>query len=136
MSDINECLMSGRLGKDAEFQTFDSGKQKYKNTLAVSRYDGKDEEGKAKYTTDWIDIEAWGQTADLLGTHFSKKGQYICAKGDVRLNTWTDKDGNKRSKHSLNVRSVIFLPTDKGGKNTQLTEEEKEAMFNSGEIPF
>lgn len=86
---MNKAILCGRTTADTKIQMTTTGKKVCRFTLAVD--DGKNADGSRR--TQFIDCEAWNQSADFL-ERFVKKGNRILVEG--RLNkTMYEKDGQK-----------------------------------------
>jgi len=91
-----------RLTRDVELRYTSAGTAVAKVGLATSQKYG-DKEEKC-----FIDANVWGKAGELWNQHLSKGDQvYIVA--ELNLNQWQDQDGQKRSKHELNVREFEFI---------------------------
>lgn len=84
---MNNVVLMGRLTKDPELKTTNSGLSVCRFTVAVDRY-SKDGEDK----TDFISCVAWRGTAEFVDKYFSK-GQRIALAGSIQTGSYTDKDG-------------------------------------------
>ena len=84
---MNNVILMGRLTKDPELKTTNSGLPVCRFTVAVDRY-SKDGEDK----TDFISCVAWRGTAEFVDKYFSK-GQRILLAGSIQTGSYTDKDG-------------------------------------------
>lgn len=105
----NKLILVGHLTKDIETGFTQSGTEFSKCSIAVDSGYGD------KKKTCFIDFVTWSKTATFLNKNFSK-GKPILVEGELQLDTW-EKDGQKRSKHSMNVMSVGFA----GGKKEEST---------------
>lgn len=86
---MNKAILCGRTTADTKIQMTTTGKKVCRFTIAVD--DGKNADGSRR--TQFIDCEAWNQSADFL-ERFVKKGNRILVEG--RLNkTMYEKDGQK-----------------------------------------
>lgn len=101
---MNSVCLHGRIGRDLELKTGSSGKSYVQFTLAVER-DVPNADGVKE--TDWIDINAFGKTAEFICQYF-KKGQQIIVNGRLTVNSYTAQDGSKRSKTAVNADRVWF----------------------------
>ena len=99
---LNRIVLMGRLTRDPELRRTQSGTAVTSFTLAVDR-DFKGQNGEKE--TDFIDIVAWGNTAEFLCSYFSK-GRMAVAEGRLQFRDWTDKDGNKRRNAEIIVSNV------------------------------
>ncbi|MFR1801751.1 MAG: single-stranded DNA-binding protein [Faecalispora jeddahensis] len=69
-------------------------------SLAVDR-DGKDK------GTDFINVTAWKNTAEFVCKYFTK-GRMAVVDGRLQMDSWTDRDGNKRTSYNVVAHSVYF----------------------------
>lgn len=69
----------------------------------------KDQTGQKREEVVFVDIEAWGKSAEILHKYLVK-GKRIAIQGRLQLDQWVDKaSGQKRSKHKLVVDSFTFI---------------------------
>lgn len=84
---LNHIVLMGRLTRDVELRTTQSGVSVASFTLACDRdFGGKDGEKE----TDFIDCVAWRSTADFAAKYFSK-GRMAVVSGRLQIRPWTDK---------------------------------------------
>ena len=101
---LNRCIIMGRLTYDPELRHTQAGKSVTSITLAVDR-DFKGKNGEKE--TDFIDVVAWGATAEFLCNYFSK-GRMTVVEGRLQIRDWTDKDGKKRKAVEVLADHVYF----------------------------
>lgn len=101
---LNRTIIMGRLTRDPELRRTQSGTAVTSFTLAVDR-DFKGQNGEKE--TDFIDIVAWGNTAEFLCNYFSK-GRMTVVEGRLQIRDWTDKDGKKRKAVEVLADHVYF----------------------------
>lgn len=106
---LNRCIIMGRLTYDPELRHTQAGKSVTSITLAVDR-DFKGKNGEKE--TDFIDVVAWGATAEFLCSYFSK-GRMAVAEGRLQIRDWTDKDGGKRRSAEIVAERVYFADSKK-----------------------
>lgn len=90
---MNKVILMGRLTRDPELR-YSQGAQGTavcNYSLAVNR--GYKREGEPD--ADFINIVTFGNRAEFAGKYF-KKGMMVAVVGELRINSYTDKDGNKR----------------------------------------
>ena len=97
---LNNIVLMGRLTRDPELRHTQSGTAVASFSLAVDR-GGKDK------GTDFIDVTAWRNTAEFVSKYFSK-GRMAVVEGRLQMETWTDRDGNKRTGYKVVAHSVYF----------------------------
>lgn len=109
---LNKCFFMGRLTRDPELRHTQGGTAVASFSLAVER-DFKDQATGEK-VTDFIDIVAWRNTAELAERYF-RKGRMAVVEGRLQLRDWTDKDGNKRRTAEVIAESVYFGDSKRDG---------------------
>ena len=102
---LNHIVIMGRLTKDPELRTTQSGVSVTSFTLAVDR-DFKNKDSGEK-STDFIDVVAWRQTAEFVCKYFSK-GRMAVAEGRLQIRDWKDRDGNNRRSAEIVADNVYF----------------------------
>ena len=91
---VNKVILVGNLGKDVELRYTPSGAAVANFTLATSeKY--KDKDGNAQEKTEWHNIVAWRQLAEICGKYLHK-GKQVYIEGKIQTRTYDDRDGNKR----------------------------------------
>lgn len=105
---MNVCVLLGRLTKDPELKTTQSGKSVVTFSLAV--------DGFKKGETDFIDCVAWNATAENLAK-FKKKGEQIALTGRITTRSYEDRQGNKRKAVEVVCNTIDFI----GGKSKEET---------------
>lgn len=104
---INRVFLAGRLTSDPQVKFLANEKAVANFGLAVNhKYKGAD--GTPKEDVTFIDVEAWGRTAELVGQYLAK-GRSCFIEGRLKLDTWEDKEGKKQSKLRVSADSVQFL---------------------------
>lgn len=102
---LNRSIIMGRMTRDPELRTTQSGTSVTSFTLAVDR-DFKDKQSGEK-GVDYIDVVAWRGTAEFVCKYFSK-GRMAIAEGRLQVREWKDKDGNNRRNVELIAENVYF----------------------------
>ena len=103
MARYNKVLLMGNLTRDIELKYTPSNQAVANIGLAVNRR-YKTSEGEQREETTFVDCEAWGRTAEVMNQYLAK-GRPVFIEGRLKLDTWTDKDGGKRSKHRVVVEN-------------------------------
>jgi single-strand DNA-binding protein len=101
---VNKVFLLGRLGKDPEVRHLDHNRAVANFTLATNEV-FIDKSGNKVEQTDWHHVEMW----DALARNAEKvlrKGRTVFIEGKIKNETWTDKDGNKRS--AVRIRALQF----------------------------
>lgn len=100
---MNIVVLGGRLTNDPELNTTTTGKSVVRTAVAVRRTED---------VTDFVDIELWGKNAENI-SHICKKGDYILVRGEWRKDSFTGRDGQKKTKQYCVVN--IFEKAGKTG---------------------
>jgi len=113
---LNKVILAGHISNDLELkQTQQSGTSVIALTIAVNGR-GKPGEQPPAY---FFDCKAWGKTAEFISRYF-RKGSSICITGELRPDSWTDQQGQKRSKLYVNVDEAMFVDSKSdNGSNDQ-----------------
>ena len=102
---LNHIVIMGRLTRDPELRTTQSGVSVTSFTVAVDRdYSGQNGGQKE---TDFIDCVAYRGTAEFIAKYFPK-GSMIIVDGRLCVRNWRDKDGFKRRTTEIRVGQAYF----------------------------
>lgn len=85
---INKCVIMGRLTRDPELKTTQSGLSVVRFTLAVDRR-FKNQSGERE--SDFVSCVAWRQTADFIAKYFNK-GSKLAIVGSIQTGSY-ERDG-------------------------------------------
>lgn len=102
---LNKVILGGRLTATPELKQTPNGVSVCSFAIAVKRK-GKDAQ------TDFIDCQAWRQTAEFIAKFF-QKGSAICVCGSIQKRAWKDKNGENRYATEVIVYEALFVE----GKN-------------------
>lgn len=103
---INSVQLAGRLTRDPEVKAIGENRNVCNFSIAINnRYKTKD--GVRKDDTTFIDVAAFGKTADLVGQYLSK-GSACYIEGKLKLESW-EKDGQRRQALKVIADNVQFL---------------------------
>lgn len=101
---LNVVVIIGRIVKDPELKTTNSGKSVCSFRIANdSGY--KDASGQSQ--TNWLDVTAWGKTAEFVCKYFPK-GALISIDGRLQSRSYQDKNGNNRTAIEIVANNVNF----------------------------
>ena len=88
---MNKVILMGRLARDPDVRTTQSGKSVAQMTLAVDRRRGADGQQEA----DFLALVAWEKLADIAGQYLHK-GSKILVEGRLQSRSYDAQDGTKR----------------------------------------
>lgn len=118
MASINSTTLVGRVVRDIEVKTTNSGKEVASFALAVDGF-GKDA------PANFIDCVAWGKAAEILG-QYATKGKQIGITGRIQTRYWEDKDGNKRKATEVVIDQFQLLGSKGDGSSAAPATERYE----------
>ncbi len=113
---MNKVILMGRLTRDIELKTSQSGNAFARSAIAVDRPFKKEE-------TDFFNLVAFGKTAEFLNRYF-EKGRRILVEGRLQTSNYEDKDGNKRTSTEVVIEQIEFA------------DDKKKSQTNSGTPDF
>ena len=123
---INQVTLIGRLTRDPELRSTNSGKNIANFSLAVDR--GNDE-------TDFFDVNAWENLGEIV-SKYTSKGSKVAVTGRLRLESW-ETDGQKRSRVVIVAQDVQFLDSKQEQKPKDVVIEDiEDKPIDLSEIPF
>lgn len=111
---LNHIVVMGRLAKDPELRHTQAGTAVASFTVACNR-DIKDK-NTGERATDWIDVVAWGSTAEFVSKYFAK-GQLAVVDGRLQLRDWVAKDGTKRRSAEVVANNIYFGDSKRDNDN-------------------
>ncbi len=108
MASYNKVLLMGNLTRDPQVKFLPSQTQVAEFGIACNRkFKGQNGEDREEVT--FVDITAFGKTAELINQYFTK-GKPIFIEGRLKYDQWDDKNGGgKRSKLTVVVDNFQFI---------------------------
>jgi single-strand DNA-binding protein len=105
MASFNKVILMGNLTRDPEVKFLPSGTAVANFGLAMNESYTDQQTGEKKESACFVDVEAWGKQAEIVGEYFTK-GRPILVEGALKFESWETEDGTKRSR--LKVRLIRF----------------------------
>ena len=111
---LNKVMLIGNVGRDPNVRYLEGnnpgagqGRKVATFTLATSeRY--RDRSGETRENTEWHNIVAWGQPADVC-ERFVRKGTQLYIEGKLRTRKYTDAQGMEKYTTEINVDTLQLL---------------------------
>ena len=138
---LNRIVLIGRLTKDPELRTTQSGVAVASFTLAVDRK-FKNQAGERE--ADFIPVVVWRQAAEACNTYLAK-GKLAAVDGRLQIRSYEAKDGTKRTRAEVIADDVRFL-SPKGenaapaqvddGENAAPAQVPEDDMVGDDDLPF
>ena len=126
---LNKAMLIGNVGRDPEVRYLEgnNGAKVATFTLATTeRY--RDRNGETRENTEWHNIVAWRNTADVV-EKFVRKGTQLYIEGRIRTRSWDDQSGNKRYTTEILADNLQLLgkktdnPGGQGGYQQQAPQQ-------------
>ncbi len=107
MRGLNKVMIIGRLGRDPEMRYTPSGRPVTSFSVATTRT-WMSAEGERREETEWFNVVAWAQLAEICKQHLVK-GSQVYVEGRLQTRSWEDPDGKKHYRTELVANEMILL---------------------------
>ncbi|MDR0665834.1 MAG: single-stranded DNA-binding protein [Campylobacteraceae bacterium] len=104
---FNRVILVGNLTRDIELRYTPSGIAICTTGIATN-HRFKKQDGSQSEEVMFIDITLFGRNAEIANQYL-KKGSQVLVEGRLKLDTWNDQNGQKRSKHTISVDSLKMM---------------------------
>lgn len=114
----NRVTLIGRLGKDPELTTTESGKKRTTFSLATNE-NYVNSKGEKVEQAQWHNVVFWGKPAEIAA-EFLKKGREVAMEGRISTRSYDDEKGIRRYITEIVGTELVLL----SGKEAAKTEAE------------
>mgnify|MGYP001194410659 FL=1 len=133
---MNNCVLIGRMTRDADLRYLPGTGAPVANfSIAVDKELNKDKraelEAAGKPTADFINIVAWGRTAEAVA-NYTGKGLKIAVQGRIQSRSWVADDGDRRYATEVVADRVEFLEW----KENNIPDGFMEVDVDEENVPF
>lgn len=104
---MNKIIVSGNLANVVTKKHLNNGMCVANSTLAINT-NIKKQNGSKETEVCYIDITAYGKTAEILN-QYTTKGTRLLIEGKLKQDIWQDSNGATKSKHYVIVERLEFL---------------------------
>lgn len=104
---LNKVLIIGNVGRDPEMRYTPGGRPVTSFSVAVGRT-WTSSEGERHEETEWFNVVAWGNLAEICKSHLSK-GHQVYVEGRLQTRNWEDDSGKKHFRTELVANEMILL---------------------------
>ncbi len=111
---LNHIVIMGRLTREPELRTTQSGVNVASFSVAVDRDFGGRDGGERQ--TDFFDVSAWRQTGEFVSKYF-QKGRMIVVSGRMQSRKYQDREGNNRTAWEIQADNVYFGDSKRDSDN-------------------
>lgn len=126
---LNKVMIIGRLGREPEMRYTPSGRPVTNFPVATSR-NWVTSEGERRVETEWFNVVAWGNLAEICKQHLNK-GQQVYIEGRLQTRHWEDPEGNKHVSTEIVANEMIML-----GDRREIDENHESHATDEEEFPF
>ena len=113
---LNKVMIIGTLGRDPELRYTPSGRPVASFSVATSR-SWTSSEGERREETEWFNVVAWGNLAEICKTHLNK-GQQVYVEGRLQTRGWEDENGTRHYRTELVANEMILLGDRRSAADT------------------
>lgn len=114
---FNKIIIVGNLGKDPELRYTPQGSAVCNFSMATNEK-RKDKSGELQDVTTWFRITLWNKQAETASKYL-QKGTQVYIEGRLKLDEWTDRDGNVRQTLDVTATDMQFIS---GGRNEDYSD--------------
>jgi len=119
---LNKVMIIGYLGRDPEMRFTPTGKSVSSFSVACNRC-WKSKDGERHTDTDWFNIVAWGDLAEISKQYLSK-GSLVYVEGRLQIRDWVDSNGTSQKSVEIVARDIMMM--DNKQKDIQNDTEDYE----------
>jgi single-strand DNA-binding protein len=104
---LNKVMIIGNVGREPEMRYTPSGRPVTSFSVATSR-SWTSAEGERREETEWFNVVAWGNLAEICKSHLTKN-QQVYVEGRLQTRGWEDDNGKKHFRTELVASEMILL---------------------------
>ena len=108
MTSINRVVLLGHLTRTPSVRRLPSGRTVCDFGLALQRR-WLDINGDAQQETTCVEVTAWNQQAEVIGT-YCQKGRPLAVEGRLEEERGVSRTGERRSRLTVVAQRITFLP--------------------------
>ena len=130
---MNQLILLGNVGQDAEVHKFESNRFAIRFSLAVTK-SWKDPQGVKQSKTDWFRCTRYANS-DALAPYI-KKGMKLIVMGEAGADAYI-KDGEAVASPTCNVKEIQFVDSpSQNNSNTNSQQTENATYQTDNDLPF
>ncbi len=136
---VNKVFIAGNLTRDVTLSYLPSQTAVADFGMAINRRFTKSN-GEQCEETCFVDVRAFGKPAETINK-YCKKGNPLFVEGRLTFDSWTGKDGEKRSKLRVMIESFQFIGGSAKTEGTTVNDTPEEPQGDTQQdddssIPF
>ncbi|NNE66005.1 MAG: single-stranded DNA-binding protein [Pyrinomonadaceae bacterium] len=114
---FNKIILVGNLGRDPELRYTPQGTAVCNFSMATNEK-RRDKNGDMQDITTWFRVTLWGRQAENASKYL-QKGNSVYIEGRLKLDEWTDREGNTRQTLDVTATDMHFLSGS--GRNEEMS---------------
>jgi single-strand DNA-binding protein len=115
---FNKIIIVGNLGRDPELRYTPQGTAVCNFSIATNEKK-RDKSGEMQDVTTWFRVTLWSKQAENASKYLTK-GSPVYVEGRLRVEEWTDRDGNNRYTLEVHGSEMHFIS---GGRTEDYSGE-------------
>lgn len=123
---MNSINLIGNLTRDFDLKYSKSGTAYVTGGIAVQR---KFKNQNGEYESDFINLKAFGKTAEMLANHFNK-GSKIGISGSLQTGSYENQQGQRVYTSDVMVEQVTFVERKNNGQGNYQKNQNKPQANN------
>jgi single-strand DNA-binding protein len=129
---FNKIIIVGNLGRDPELRYTPQGDAVCNFSVAVNDKK-RDKTGELQDTTTWFRITLWRRQAENASKYLTK-GSPIYVEGRLKVEEWTDRDGNNRYTLEVQATDMQFIGSARGDDSAAGAHSSETEYSGGGEF--
>ena len=138
MANFNKVILAGNLTRDPQLSHVPSNTAVCELSLAVNRK-WRSQSGEMKEEVCFVDCRAYAKAAETINQYMTR-GKPLLVEGRLKFDSWTNKEGQNRSKLYVIVETFQFIGTrdasDENQSQSAPAVDAADAPPDGSDIPF
>jgi single-strand DNA-binding protein len=131
---FNKIILVGNLGRDPELRYTPQGTPVCSFSMATNERRRDRNTGENNDIVTWFRVTLWGRQAETA-SQYLQRGNPVYIEGRLRVEEYTDRDGNKRHSLEVNGTDMQFIAGGNGNGSGQASASAKAAPQAPAEPP-
>ena len=128
---FNKIIIIGNLGRDPELRYTPQGNAVCNFSVATNEK-RRDKAGELQDLTTWFRVTLWGKQAEN-GSKYLTKGSPVYIEGRLRVDDWTDRDGQQRYTLEVHATDMQFISGGRPDDHDSDPGGDSETNFDAAE---
>ena len=124
---LNKVILIGMVGRDPEMRYTPGGRAVTSFSVSTSR-SWVSADGERREETEWFNIVAWGQLAEICKQHLVKN-QQVYIEGRLQTRGWEDEQGKKHFRTEVVANEMIMLGERKSSGDFDFISDDSDGDY-------